>query len=554
MAMRKKNFLIIVLNLKYPLLLKRLQILDDACNSIEEYYHEYDFQSVPCNGFRTFVKVVDLYFASLSRFSRQAHRSEQTIKEYDTLSRLLCNNAEAAAMIREKGHNYPLQCTDADCEILEKFIAIKPEHMRPLFSKVGIFYVKQDYKPHYQQTLTVMNMMTASSLFQKLRMMFSPRFRSRVQSSNAVSLTMSEAKGMRNLNQFPMNILLHLVTRPPGSSYRWIYVPRDLSDWIISLPDVKSPAILQKKSLVNPDANPVTGKYSGRKLIKTLLLRPQAMRVKPNSLLIHIPGGGFITFSAKGYMTLMSRVCSEIGVPVIVPEYAKAPEKPYPAAIQDILDLYLFLTSGDQKVMDMLGFHPENILLSGDSAGGQLATVLTIALNEIRKTGCSVRMPNSLALQYTAAIPGFVATPGAALSGLDTCVTIAVSRLSAALYAECEPKIDVSMYQERQESILNRYELMKRFNDRLKDPFYNPLVYDHFEDFWDIPISILVCEMDSLIDHSIAIAKKWRGPVILDVARGLPHAFVMGRETPAVAGETQRLIRRLASALGKRPL
>ena len=548
MAFRKKHFQVIVLNLKIMPLLQRLQILDDACNEIETYYHEYDFQGVPCNGFRSFVKIVDSYFASLATFSRQLKRSDQTIKEYDTLSRLLCNNAEAAAMIRDKGLHYPFHCTDADCEIMEKFVAIEPEHMEPLFANVGIFYVKRDHKPHYQQMLAVMHMMTASSLFQKFRMMISPRYRTQIQSTNAVSLTLDAAKSLRNMNQFPLNILLQLVRRPAGSTLKWISVPRDLSDWIISVPDVRSPAVLTKKSVMIADAHPVK-KQTERKLIKTIFLKPKASRVRGNPLIIHIPGGAFITFTAKGYVPLMSRICGATGVAVLVPEYAKAPDKPYPAAIQDILDLYLFVTSGDQRVLDMLGFHPDNILLSGDSAGGQLATVLTIALNEIRKTGAVIQMPKALALQYAAAIPGFVTTPGATMSGLDTTVTIAFSRLTAALYAECEPKMEASVYQESHKTIINRFDIMKRFNDRLKDPFYNPLVYEHFQDFKEIPISILVCEMDSLIDHSIALANKWSGPVTLDVGRGLPHGFLVGRETPLVAEEIQKLILRLVFAL-----
>lgn len=547
MAQRKKHFQVVVLNLKIMPLLQRLQILDDACNDMETYYHEYDFQDVPCNGFRSFVKIIDSFFASLAKFSSQRVRSEQMIKEYDTLSRLLCNNAEAAAMIRAKGLDFPWKCTDADCEIMEKFVAIEPEHMEPLFANIGIFYVKQDFKPHYQQALTVMHMMTASSFFQKVRMMISSKYRSRVQSSNAVSLSLSGVKNMRNLNQFPINILMHLMPRPGGSTSKWIHVPRNQRDWIISLPDVKSAAVLTK----NPEAGKTQSE--GRKLtkpMKTALLQPKAIRVRANnSLIIHIPGGAFITFTAKGYLPLMSRVCSSIGVPVLVPEYSKAPDQPYPAAIQDILDLYLFVTSKDQKVIDLLGFHPENIVLSGDSAGGQLAIVLTIALNKIRKTGYPVLMPKCISTQYSAAVPGFVTTPGATLSGLDTTVTIAFSRLTASLYAECEPAIEPNLYHDKHKSIINRFEIMKRFNDRLLDPLHNPLVYEHFEDLKDIPINMLVCEMDSLIDHSIAIAKKWKGRVTLDVGRGMPHGFLVGREIPAVAQEIQRLIMRLAFAL-----
>jgi acetyl esterase/lipase len=59
----------------------------------------------------------------------------------------------------------------------------------------------------------------------------------------------------------------------------------------------------------------------------------------------------------------------ETGLPVLAPEYRLAPEHPFPAAFEDILDAYRLLLAR--------GIRPDRIVIAGDSAGGHLATALT---------------------------------------------------------------------------------------------------------------------------------------------------------------------------------
>lgn len=58
---------------------------------------------------------------------------------------------------------------------------------------------------------------------------------------------------------------------------------------------------------------------------------------------------------------------------------------PYPIPLQELLDVYLWLFSGAEEVKAKLGYHPRQIILSGDSGGAFLALTLTIALNELNK-------------------------------------------------------------------------------------------------------------------------------------------------------------------------
>ena len=67
-------------------------------------------------------------------------------------------------------------------------------------------------------------------------------------------------------------------------------------------------------------------------------------------------------------------------------DYSLSPEAPYPEALQEVLDCYLWLVSGDPEVESAIGFHPKKIAICGDSAGGNLCMALVLALNDIRQT------------------------------------------------------------------------------------------------------------------------------------------------------------------------
>lgn len=58
--------------------------------------------------------------------------------------------------------------------------------------------------------------------------------------------------------------------------------------------------------------------------------------------------------------------------------------KAYPVAHQEVLDVYLWLVSGDQSVKRQLGFQPTKIILVGDSAGGSLCLSLILMLHDVK--------------------------------------------------------------------------------------------------------------------------------------------------------------------------
>ena len=95
-------------------------------------------------------------------------------------------------------------------------------------------------------------------------------------------------------------------------------------------------------------------------------------------MIYHVHGGGFTFGSPWSHKSLASRIAAETGTPVFLPNYRLAPEHPFPAAIEDTV-------TGFQWLLDN-GFPAENIVVSGDSAGGNLALQLVAHLEQTGET------------------------------------------------------------------------------------------------------------------------------------------------------------------------
>jgi len=104
---------------------------------------------------------------------------------------------------------------------------------------------------------------------------------------------------------------------------------------------------------------------------------------KPVILYLH--GGGFVFPAApKLQMTLLGRLCVDLGASGFMVDYRLAPQQPAPAALDDCERAYQGLLG--------LGHRAENIVLVGDSAG---ATLVLCLLHRLRAhatamPGCAI--------------------------------------------------------------------------------------------------------------------------------------------------------------------
>jgi len=93
--------------------------------------------------------------------------------------------------------------------------------------------------------------------------------------------------------------------------------------------------------------------------------------VEPGGTIFHIHGGGFALGSAAGSVGLASSLARKTGMRAVSVDYRLAPEHPYPAALQDVTAAY-------RALVEQAG-RADHIVVSGESAGGNLAIELLIA-------------------------------------------------------------------------------------------------------------------------------------------------------------------------------
>ncbi|WP_110789249.1 alpha/beta hydrolase [Mycolicibacterium llatzerense] len=99
----------------------------------------------------------------------------------------------------------------------------------------------------------------------------------------------------------------------------------------------------------------------------------QADVTGPTPMLVFFHGGGFVVGGIESHDGLCRLICRDAGVQVVSVEYRLAPEHPAPAAADDCYATYLWCVDNAGR----LGADPTKIAVGGDSAGGNLAAVVS---------------------------------------------------------------------------------------------------------------------------------------------------------------------------------
>lgn len=92
--------------------------------------------------------------------------------------------------------------------------------------------------------------------------------------------------------------------------------------------------------------------------------------------IVYLHGGGWVVGDLDSHDFICAELASTLGVLVIAVDYRLAPEHPFPAAFEDCLGVWRALRTGPFRL------DPEQTLVAGDSAGGNLAAALCLALRD----------------------------------------------------------------------------------------------------------------------------------------------------------------------------
>lgn len=91
-------------------------------------------------------------------------------------------------------------------------------------------------------------------------------------------------------------------------------------------------------------------------------------------VILHCHGGGYSTGSSLYARTLTSKLAAAASMDVLCFDYRLAPENPYPAAGEDAMKAWNYLM--------LLGYGAKDVIVTGDSAGGNMALALALRLKE----------------------------------------------------------------------------------------------------------------------------------------------------------------------------
>lgn len=204
-------------------------------------------------------------------------------------------------------------------------------------------------------------------------------------------------------------------------------------------------------------------------------------------VLLHCHGGGYSTGSSHYARTLTSKLAASTSMDVLCFDYRLAPEHPYPAATEDAMKVWDYLM--------LLGYGARDVILTGDSAGGNLALSLALKLKSQGRL-----LPRGILL-------------------LSPWTDLTSSGKSFQTKADVDPVLD-SAYIDR---MVEAYAA----EQDLKDPYISPL-FGNFEGF--PPAYIQVGENEILLSDSKRLHQAFveaNVSVKMDIYPGMWHVFQM---------------------------
>lgn len=114
---------------------------------------------------------------------------------------------------------------------------------------------------------------------------------------------------------------------------------------------------------------------SGGRNVLCRVERHEAGGIQP--CLVYMHGGGWMQGSPATHADITSRIAAANRQTVISVDYALAPEHPFPAAVNEVMDVVREVRARAIP----LGIDPQRIAIGGDSAGANLAAGACIGLN-----------------------------------------------------------------------------------------------------------------------------------------------------------------------------
>lgn len=140
------------------------------------------------------------------------------------------------------------------------------------------------------------------------------------------------------------------------------------SEYRATIPATGTPdAVAEVRSMAIAADNPV-------RQIPTRIYTPVNQGGKPLPIIVFMHGGGFVSGDLDTHDVLTRALANSVAAIVIAVDYRLAPEHPFPAGAEDGYAVLAWVGANAGE----LGGDAKRIAVAGDSAGGNLATVMAM--------------------------------------------------------------------------------------------------------------------------------------------------------------------------------
>lgn len=150
---------------------------------------------------------------------------------------------------------------------------------------------------------------------------------------------------------------------------------------------------------------------------------------KSRGLIVHCHGGGFVAQSSRSHEIYLREWTQQLEIPILSVDYSLAPDAPFPRALEEVFYAYCWAVNH----CELLGTTGENIILAGDSAGGNLCTGVAMKCIEY-----GMRPPNGIFLAYVPLLVEFVPSPSRLLCYMDPLLPFGFMMRCLKAYASTE--------------------------------------------------------------------------------------------------------------------
>ncbi|RWS29793.1 carboxypeptidase B-like protein [Leptotrombidium deliense] len=531
----------VVINLKMKQNIKEIVAL---ANSIEKWAKNYDYDENKANGYRSLVEISSIYIQLVANECERfgVHKVNDT--SLVNLSIVMLNCLKTAVRLREEDH---IEKSDSDSDASMVIVQSKvPEENEQisLFKKDDTFI---------RETLFLMKNIKQSMISLSSRFAYFWLDKRFGNCNKAMLLLMS-------LYATPMKSWYNILTDDSCReravqyaidhqtfqflTYFWSF-PKQLfiDKLLISFANFNSEVGIKeifvprqakwKMDSISLEVNTQRlndfGYIESNQSKTRCCLISKNERNKCDSIVLHCRGGMSDTQeSHQPY--LVDWVDKMRSIPVLSVDYTSLSEGSISVALQEIMDVYIWLISNHRSVRQKLGYQPKKVVLCGHGIGGYLMMLLLFMLNDIQSL-----------INEESIVHASKGEQKKAKTLIERLLNILRQLRSKGLF---NTLIDFSQkWLKFAGSVIHRFEVSpfkkcknswliddsRQLQERISD-YVNasiaPIFHRDFDSVSDIPLYLMTSEFDYTLDDNITMAKCWKGQVTLKCFKRLPHSFL----------------------------